>query len=219
MKRLALGIIDAQRGFMPAMEGERLGVEGFGELPVEGGEQIIEPANRLIAAFARLNWPVFTTQDWHPRETAHFAEEPNFTTTWPVHCVAGTPGAELHPDIKRPGLGFAYTRFIKGFEPLERGEDDTSYSGYNAVNQQTGETLPDWLKRQQVSGIVMGGLALDYCVRASALDIRQRMDLPVTVVTDATRGIADPTIAKTLEEFTDNGIQTTTIQEFLAQMR
>ncbi|MEO7904303.1 MAG: hypothetical protein ABIR91_00755, partial [Candidatus Saccharimonadales bacterium] len=91
-------IVDAQRGFMPATEGERLRMAGFGELGVDGGENIVAPLNRLTVAFGKLGAAIATTQDFHPATTAHFADEPNFVNTWPVHCVAGTPGSQLHPD-------------------------------------------------------------------------------------------------------------------------
>jgi nicotinamidase-related amidase len=70
MKTYAFGLIDAQRGFMPAEEGERLGLPGFGELGVPRGEEIVANANALLSACVIR----FTTQDWHPRETAHFAD-------------------------------------------------------------------------------------------------------------------------------------------------
>src|SRR5437879_3300786 len=127
-KQYALGIIDAQRGFMPAEEGGRLDKLGFGELPIPHGERIVPNINQLIGEFTAKQLAVFTTQDWHPLETAHFSDDPNFNTTWPVHCVQRTPGAELHPEIE---YGFSVKQFLKGFEPLKNGADDTSYSGYN----------------------------------------------------------------------------------------
>jgi nicotinamidase/pyrazinamidase len=215
MEKLAIGIIDVQAGFMPASEGKRLGLPGFGELPVPEGEQVIAPLDRLLGAFALHRYGIFTTQDWHPHTTAHFSETPNFTTNWPVHCVAGTPGAELHPDLVLPG---AHERFTKGFEPLERGEDDLSYSGYYAEDPVTGKKLPEWLGDHGYTKVVLGGLALDYCVGKTALDLRTKLGLDVIVAIDATRGIAEPSVQDMLSQFKQTGIEVATTDELLANL-
>jgi nicotinamidase/pyrazinamidase len=216
---LALGIIDAQCGFMPLEEGGRIGRPGFGELPVPEGEQIIPSVNALIKAFRQENLFTFTTQDWHPADTAHFSDEPNFTTTWPVHCVGNTPGSEIHIGIETPAGSPRYKRFLKGMEKLKRDEEDTSYSGYNATDPTTKETLPHWLFRQDVGRVVLTGLALDYCVRVTALDLRRKMGLEVTVALDATRGIAPGSIQQTLREFAAAGIRTLSTQEILEEIQ
>ncbi len=208
----AFGLIDAQRGFMPAEEGQRLNVEGFGELPITEGEQIVSNVNTLLGEFAVRNLALFTTQDWHPENTAHFAEEPNFNTTWPRHCVNNTPGAELHPEIVLPA---GSKQFVKGFEPLMRGEDDTSYSGYNAYNQQDGLRPTEYLENHGVTTLILGGLALDYCVGKTAIDMREKAGLEVTVVTDATRPVAEETGVEMLEQFKDKGIKVATTEEVL----
>lgn len=212
---IALGIIDAQRGFMPAEEGERLGVEGFGELPIEGGELIVPNVNALFAEFRRNNRQMFTTQDWHPRETAHFADEPNFTTTWPVHCVGDTPGAQLHPDIEVPTAARA---FLKGMEKLEDGADDTSYSGFNGYNENYGQRPDEFLKIRRVKQVYIGGLALDYCVKATALDLKQKGQYDVTVVTDATKPVAAETGAQAMEELAEAGVKFATTEEVLQRI-
>lgn len=202
-RTIALGIIDAQRGFMPAAEGERLGIEGFGELPVADGELIVPVLNRILKVGG---FTVFTTQDWHPLETAHFSPEPNYTTTWPVHCVADTPGARLHPLIELPE---ATMRFRKGFERLRRGEDDTSYTGYRATRDIDGrsyDSVERLLYRQKFSQIYLGGIALDYCVRATALDMR-RAGYDVTVITDAVKPVAESSGHAAVAEMRQAGIR------------
>lgn len=213
----ALIIVDAQRGFMPASEGARLGVHGFGELPVAEGEQIVAPLNRLLGAAATRGYNIATTQDWHPRGTAHFAAEgtePNFTTTWPEHCVDGTPGAELHPGLILPATTH---RFIKGTEVLERGEDDLSYSGYYAFDPTTGRTLPEWLARSKTRAVVLGGLALDYCVGRTAIDLREKLGLDVTLALDATRPVAAETGEAMVQQLQDLGIRLVTTDEWVKE--
>ena len=211
--REALGIIDAQRGFMPASEASKYQLGGFGELGVENGEQIIEPINKLLTHFASRGLEIFSTQDWHPHDTAHFSETPDFNTNWPRHCVAGTPGAELHPAVILPATS---QRFTKGFEALERGEDDLSYSGYYAEDPVSGRTLPEWLEARKIKKITLGGLALDYCVGKTALDLRQRMGLDVAVVLDASKAIAEESEKAILKDFHEAGIKTfETAEEFI----
>lgn len=215
METIALGIIDAQRGFMPAEEGERLGLPGFGELGVNNGERIVPKINALLGAFAVRNLPTFTTQDWHPVDTAHFADEPNFNTSWPVHCVAYTEGAKIHPGINLPENS---TAFYKGREKLERGEDDTSYSGFNAIRFSDDLELPVWLERKQVTTVALGGLALDYCVKATALDLRQKMGLDVIVIADTTAPVAQETGLQAIDELEASGVQIATTDEILRKL-
>ena len=215
MEKVALGIIDAQRGFMPLTEGQRLDVPGFGELPVTDGEQIVPNVNQLLGAYATKGCLTFTTQDWHPAETAHFSNEPNFTTTWPVHCVGGTPGAELHPSVAVPA---STIRIRKGMEQLARGEDDRSYSGYYGMNS-NGEYLGNILRQHGITSVVLGGLALDYCVGKTALDLRTKLGLDVTVAIDATRGISDASVEAMLGQFEASGVKVATTDEILAGLR
>ena len=212
MKGLALGIIDAQRGFMPAEEGDRLSLAGFGELAVSNGEAIVPNVNKLLAGYAVRGYTTFITQDWHPVETAHFSTQPNYATTWPTHCISNTPGAELHPAIAIPQSAL---KIKKGIEVLEQGEDDQSYSGYNGIDDM-GRHLGDLLRERNISHVALGGLALDYCVGKTALDLRTKLDLDVVVAIDATRGIADESINAMLEQFAENNIETVTTDKVLA---
>lgn len=214
MKETVLGIIDAQRGFMPEVEGKKLDRAGFGELPVVDGERIVPVVKRLLWAMGQEN--TFTTQDWHPKHTAHFDKNPNFVTNWPVHCVQNTVGARLHPELEST-LGPRATQFFKGQECLERGEDDLSYSGYYGTTSE-GLALPDWLKERGTKAVVLGGLALDYCVGKTALDLRTKLGLEVTVVMDATKGISEETTNAMLGEFEKAGVATMTADQLLAKV-
>ena len=214
MTEIALGVIDVQCGFMPAEEGEWQVLTGFGELPVPGGQEIVPKVNRLMAAFAAAGHPIFTTQDFHPRETAHFSETPDYEKTWPVHCVGNTPGAELHPELDVPE---GTMRLKKGTTALRPGEYDNSYSGYGARGEY-GERLSGYLSKHNVRHVALTGLALDWCVGKTALDLRRREGLEVTVVLDATRGIADESVRDMLAQFALHGIKTTTTDELIAQL-
>lgn len=209
----AVGIIDAQRGFMPAEEAERLNLPGFGELPIERGQRIVPNVNALLDAAEGKRLPSFTTQDWHPLGTAHFSSEPNFTTTWPQHCVENTPGAELHPHVRVPKDTEA---FKKGNEVLARGEDDTSYSGTNGFNAD-GERLGAWLRGRNVTEVVLGGLALDYCVKATALGLKEE-GFDVTVAIDATAAVLPKTGADAIHALEKAGVKLMRTEDYLKRL-
>ncbi len=152
----ALVIVDVQNDFCPG-----------GALSVTDGDAVVAPLNAL----ARAADFVVATRDWHPAEHGSFRERGGI---WPVHCVQGSPGAELHP-----GLDTAQVDLV-----LDKGQapDLEGYSGF----ENTGlETL---LREHDVDTVHLGGLALDYCVRATALDAR-RAGFEVIVHRSATRAV------------------------------
>jgi nicotinamidase/pyrazinamidase len=205
---IAYGIIDAQSGFMPS----HVDVAGTGELGVSEGDLIIPVVNRLTQYALHQGWHVFTTQDWHPAQTAHFSAKPNFTTTWPVHCVAGTAGAAIHPEIMVPA---GATPFYKGMDVLSDGADDTSYSGYYAQTD-NGLTLPAWLAQHQITQVYLVGLAFDYCVGSTALDLVQQCGVAVHVIVDATRPVAMASQQTMLARMAAAGVTVITMNEVVA---
>jgi nicotinamidase/pyrazinamidase len=203
-----------------------LGLPGFGELAVPEGEKIVRPINQLLTRAASNLW-VFTTQDWHPRETAHFSEAPNFQTNWPVHCVADTAGAALHPGIVLPDNA---TPFYKGQAPLLSGEDDTSYSGWNSSTGRhwypfMRELPSDFHAFERVfqergaTEVYLGGLAFDYCVGATALDIREKADVPVTVIEEATRAITPESEVAMREKLRAAGVRIINLDQAMEELQ
>lgn len=137
----ALIIVDVQNDFCPG-----------GALAVHDGDAVVPVLNDLARRFA----VVAATRDWHPSDHGSFASRGG---PWPVHCVAGTPGAELHPQL-HPGED---ALIIDKGQTRER----DGYSGFENT------TLEHALRARGVDTVHIGGLALDYCVRATALDARQ----------------------------------------------
>jgi nicotinamidase/pyrazinamidase len=152
----ALIIVDVQNDFCPG-----------GALAVTDGDAVIEPINRL----ARRAPLVIATRDWHPADHSSFTERGG---QWPVHCVQGSAGAELHPGVDRERLDVVIN---KGLAP---GAD-----GYSAFE---GTDLERLLRERGVERVDVAGLALDYCVKATALDAR-RAGFDVVVHRDATRAV------------------------------
>jgi nicotinamidase/pyrazinamidase len=162
--RTALLVVDVQNDF----------ADPAGSLSVRGGEEIIAPINDEVARALAGGGVVVYTQDWHPEMTPHFARDGGI---WPVHCVAGTWGAELHPSLRVEG-----ERIRKGIG----GED--GYSGFTVRDPVSGDETPTeleaMLRRHDVQRVVVCGLATDYCVRATALDA-VRLGFETSLLADA----------------------------------
>ena len=166
----ALLVVDVQNDF----------ADPAGSLSVAGGEQVVPAVNREIEMATANGAVVIATQDWHPPSTPHFAKDGG---PWPVHCVAGTWGAELHPALALPGDA---PRVRKG----ANGED--GYSGFTMRDPVSGETiateLEGLLRDAGVEDVVVTGLATDYCVKATALDA-VRLGFGTAVLTDAVAAV------------------------------
>jgi nicotinamidase/pyrazinamidase len=162
----ALLVIDVQNDF----------ADPNGSLSVTGGAELIPKVNAEIAMATSAGALVVATQDWHPESTPHFAKDGG---TWPVHCVADTWGAELHPDLAMPDDA---PRIRKG----TGGED--GYSGFTMRDPVSGEEkstgLDAVLRERGVERVVIMGLATDYCVQATVLDAA-RLGYSTAVLTDA----------------------------------
>lgn len=164
----ALVIVDVQNDF----------ADPDGSLYVPDGQSSIPFINQQIEAASTAGAIVAYSQDWHPPNTPHFQKDGGI---WPVHCVSGTPGADFHPDLDvRDDAIFVK----KGTE----GED--GYSAFSMRDPVTNETSPTGLaeRLEQMSTVVIVGLALDYCVKETALDAARRF---VTVLlADGTRPVS-----------------------------
>ena len=161
-------IVDVQKDFCPG-----------GALAVEGGDTIIPTINNLIAS-GQYNL-VVASKDWHPANHCSFGE-------WPIHCVQGTEGAQLHSELTATGIN----------KIIEKGTNPNidSYSAFfdNAKIESTGfqEYLEAIANSYGVSPadieIDIVGLALDYCVKFSALD-SQQLGYKTSLIVDATKAV------------------------------
>ena len=166
----ALVVVDVQNDF----------ADPAGGLSVVGGDLIVPTINREIAMAINAGALVVATQDWHPASTPHFAKDGGI---WPVHCVADTWGAALHPALTVPDRA---TRVRKGVN----GED--GYSGFTMRDPVSGDTiateLEGLLRAAAVDSVIVCGLATDYCVKATALDA-VRLGFDTSLLTDAVAAV------------------------------
>ena len=188
-KERALIIVDVQNDFC----------EG-GAMAVEGGHAVAAAITDLVG-FDRAGGGydyVVASKDWHIDPGEHFAApgtDPDFVTTWPVHCAAGTPGAAFSPDLQ-----------VALDEVFLKGQSEPGYSGFQGVAGSSEDVgLADWLTQRGVEAVDVVGLATDHCVRATALDAASAgFDTSVLVAQCA--GVAPETVTAALEELAAAGV-------------
>lgn len=206
----ALIIVDVQQDFC----------EG-GSLAVEGGAETAALITEYIHQCGDDYHVIATTRDWHIDPGPHFAQDPDFLTTWPVHCVAGTPGAELHEDLDEEDIdaeflkgqyndGYSGFDGVLGEPNLIRGKDGVAgpfgaTASAAAASDGFSQTMDDWLREHAVERITVVGIATDHCVRATAIDAVDA-GYEVRVLTNLTAGVSEDTVDTALAEMEDVGV-------------
>ncbi len=154
----ALILVDVQNDFCPG-----------GALPVPEGDRVVPVLNNLLRRAGLL---AVATRDWHPPDHCSFKTEGG---PWPVHCVAGTPGADFHPALEKSRIEHVITNKATT-------RDQEAYSGFQ------GTDLAAFLRSRRIRRLFIGGLATDYCVKATALDARKE-NFEAFLLTDAIRAV------------------------------
>lgn len=206
----ALIIVDVQQDFC----------EG-GSLAIDGGAETAALITEYMNQCGEKYHVIATTRDWHIDPGPHFNTEPDYENSWPIHCVAGTPGAELHQNLDTE---FIEAEFLKG-------QYNDGYSGFDGVlgepdmvrsqdgiagpygataaaaaaSTSTSMTMDDWLRDHEVERLTVVGLATDHCVRATAIDASDA-GYEVRVLTNLTAGVAEDSIDAALDEMEDAGV-------------
>lgn len=179
MARMAdtLIIVDVQNDFCPG-----------GSLATERGDAVARGVAKLAADYRT----VVATQDWHVDPGAHFSADPDFVDSWPVHCVAGSEGAQMHPAL--------------GDAPIEayfrKGAYEAAYSGFEGDCEGVG--LAQWLRDRGTGAVDIVGIATDHCVRATALDAL-REGFEVSVLRDYCAPVSEERAAETYAELAQAG--------------
>ncbi len=165
MSKKALLIVDVQNDFCPG-----------GALGIKGADKIIPAINRYISKFHKNNYLIIATCDWHPAESTHFVRRGGL---WPIHCVAETKGAEFYSELKIPD------DIVIVYKGTGINED-----GYSAVSAKAvdGRILIELLRDNNVEEVYICGLATDYCVKFSTLDLTNE-EFKIYVLLDAIKAV------------------------------
>jgi len=179
----ALIIVDLQNDFC----------EG-GTLAVAGGGALARAVNDYLA-----NEPgyqhVVATKDFHIDPGGHFSDRPDYSSSWPPHCIAESPGAEFHPVLDTGPIEAVF----------RKGAYAAAYSGFEGVDE-NGTPLLEWLRQRGVDEVDVVGLATDYCVRRTAEDAA-RAGLVTRVLLNLTAGVSADTTEEALAEMRSASIE------------
>jgi nicotinamidase/pyrazinamidase len=177
----ALIIVDVQNDFC---EGGSLAVTGGAGVARAIGSVLGDGYDQVVA-----------TRDFHIDPGEHFSAHPDYTHSWPAHCVAGTSGADFHPDLDTSSVT----------EVFRKGEHAAAYSGFEGADS-AGTLLADWLRSHDIDAVDVVGIATDYCVLATALDA-VRGGFTTRVLLDLTAGVAPESTAAAVEEMRAAGVE------------
>jgi nicotinamidase/pyrazinamidase len=184
----AILIVDVQNDFC----------EG-GSLAVSGGAAVA----KMISAYLKsADYDlVVASRDWHDSDnnnSGHFADsdaEPDYKTSWPIHCVANSSGANYHPNLE---LDLIQAHVYKG-------QGAHGYSAFEGITEEGG-TLAELLEQEQINQLDVVGIATDHCVLASALDAK-KLGLNVRVISSLTAGVSPDSTERAIDSLIDSGVE------------
>ena len=182
----ALIIVDVQNDFC----------EG-GSLAVAGGGAVARGISSLLASPGQDYAHVVATKDYHIDPGSHFSDHPDYARSWPPHCVAGTSGADFHPDLDTADVEAVF----------RKGAHAAAYSGFEGADDQ-GTPLADWLRGHDVDSVDVAGIATDYCVRATAADAAAA-GFGTRVLLGLTAGVDPGTTADAIASLRAAGVEVT----------
>ncbi|HGN1707154.1 TPA: bifunctional nicotinamidase/pyrazinamidase [Providencia rettgeri] len=203
--KTALLLVDLQNDFCTG-----------GALAVNESELVIDIANKAIEICQKKQIDIIASQDWHPANHLSFAANSGTQVGdigelnglaqvwWPIHCVQGEHGAQFHPNLNQQAISEVFT---KGENPQV-----DSYSAFFDNDKISQTRLHAWLQAQQISHLIIMGIATDYCVKFTVLDAL-KLGYCVDVLTDGCRGVnlAPEDSQKALQEMKEQGAKLTTI--------
>ncbi|HVM64218.1 MAG TPA: isochorismatase family protein [Acidimicrobiales bacterium] len=179
----ALVVVDVQNDFC----------EG-GSLAVEGGADVARRITRFLHAHRGDYDVVVATRDYHEDPGAHFSATPDYRDSWPPHCVAGTAGAEFHPELDTSAIDTT----------VSKGASSAAYSGFEGHDEH-GVGLAAVLQGHDIDEVDVCGLATDHCVRATAIDAAAQ-GMRTRVLLDLCAGVSPATTARATAELTAAGV-------------
>jgi nicotinamidase/pyrazinamidase len=165
-----------------------------GPLPVKGATHTMARIAEFLRQYRDSYDVVVVTQDWHVEPGDHWSTHPNFTSTWPVHCVADSSGAQIHDALAD----------VAWDEVIRKGTHEGAYSGFEGRNA-NGTLLADLLTDRGVRDVTVVGFATDHCVKATALDARA-LGFNVSVALDLCAGVSPDTTQTAIDVMASKGI-------------
>ena len=168
-----------------------------GSLAVAGGTAVARAISERLTSGGHEYAHVVATKDFHVHPGSHFSDHPDYVDSWPPHCVAGTPGADFHPDLDTSTVEAV---FFKGAYAA-------AYSGFEGADD-AGTSLADWLRGHGIDEVDVAGIATDYCVHATAADAA-RAGFGTRVLLDLTAGVSFTSTARAIEDLRAGGVELT----------
>jgi len=165
-----------------------------GSLPVTGGAALASAINDYLAGGPDYQH-VVATQDFHIDPGDHFSDRPDYSSSWPPHCIAESRGADFRPDLDASRIEAVFRKGAYG----------AAYSGFEGVDED-GAPLLEWLRQRGGDEVDVVGIATDYCVRRTAEDAA-RAGLTTRVLVDLTAAVAADSAADALEEMHAAGVE------------
>lgn len=199
----ALIIVDVQNDFCAG-----------GALATDRGAKVASLISEYVEDNHHRYEAVVATQDWHIDPGAHFSDTPDFVDSWPVHCVANTEGAEIHPNLDTDYIEVyfrkgRYEAAYSGFEGLQAPEESVMTGEHEpgATLDDEGPKTPlaDWLDEREIQDVDIVGIATDYCVLATAKDAVDA-GYETCVLIDLTAPVHEDKLDEVIAEMEDEGI-------------
>lgn len=199
----ALIIVDVQNDFC----------EG-GSLAVDGGSDVAAAISEHIEQHHGDYEAIVGTLDWHISPGSHFSEDPDFRTSWPVHCVAETEGADTHDEFETDRIEAwfrkgEYEAAYSGFEGVLAPETSTPLGAVEEDDEAEDEEpigLDDWLRDREIEAVDIVGLAADHCVRATALDAADA-GYETRVLLSLSAAVSPDSLEDVIDELDDAGVE------------
>ena len=179
----ALIIVDVQNDFC----------EG-GSLAVAGGTAVARSISSLLTSGSHGYDHVVATKDYHIDPGSHFSAAPDYARSWPPHCVAGSSGADFHPDLVTGPIDAVF----------RKGAHAAAYSGFEGADDD-GTPLAAWLRARDVDQVDVVGIATDYCVRSTAADAVAN-GFGTRVLLGLTAGVAPGSTSEAIESLRGTGV-------------
>lgn len=164
-----------------------------GSLAVAGGSEVARKITELLAGDHGYDH-VVATKDYHIDPGDHFADEPDYSASWPPHCVVSTSGPEFHPQFDAGAVEAVF----------KKGHYSAAYSGFEGTDE-AGTPLADWLRQREVDEVDVVGIATDYCVQATAADAAEA-GFATRVLRDLTAGVAPESTERAVEKLRAAGV-------------